>query len=104
MQSLHEKIAKLHKEHMRQAVGRNPKVITNEFLYRAQLRELTLACKEWDQLVEQQKEIEGKLQELEASPPSDVYLSSRYCFNYIFIYYLINYQNHIFYIKYILCR
>lgn len=32
---------------------------------------------EWDQLVEQQREIEDKLQELEASSPSDVYLSSR---------------------------
>lgn len=32
---------------------------------------------EWDLLVEQQREIEEKLQELEAGSPSDVYLSSR---------------------------
>lgn len=33
--------------------------------------------KEYDELVVQQKEIETKLHELENSPPSDVYLSSR---------------------------
>ncbi|KAB7494577.1 Lysine-specific histone demethylase 1A [Armadillidium nasatum] len=77
LQELYIKIVKLHKEHKRLSEGRNPKEITNEFVYRAQLRDLNLACKEWEQLVEQQKEIEGKLQELEASPPSDVYLSSR---------------------------
>ncbi len=32
---------------------------------------------EYDELVAQQKEIEDKLHELENSPPSDVYLSSR---------------------------
>ncbi|KAL7636863.1 UNVERIFIED_CONTAM: hypothetical protein RMT77_012621 [Armadillidium vulgare] len=77
LQELYIKIVKLNKEHKRLSEGRNPKEITNEFVYRAQLRDLNLACKEWEQLVEQQKEIEGKLQELEASPPSDVYLSSR---------------------------
>jgi lysine-specific histone demethylase 1 len=41
------------------------------------LRDLNAACRQWDQLTEAQKEIEEKLQELEASPPSDVYLSSR---------------------------
>ncbi|XP_033326028.2 lysine-specific histone demethylase Su(var)3-3 isoform X1 [Megalopta genalis] len=51
--------------------------ITQEFVLRSKLRDLHNACKEWDQLAEQQKEIEAKLQELEASPPSDVYLSSK---------------------------
>ncbi|XP_068967921.1 lysine-specific histone demethylase 1A [Bombus flavifrons] len=51
--------------------------ITQEFVLRSKLRDLHNACKEWDQLSEQQKEIEAKLQELEASPPSDVYLSSK---------------------------
>ncbi|XP_034936968.1 lysine-specific histone demethylase 1A [Chelonus insularis] len=51
--------------------------ITQEFVFRSKLRDLHNACKEWDQLAEQQKEIEAKLQELEASPPSDVYLSSK---------------------------
>nr|XP_050869193.1 lysine-specific histone demethylase 1A isoform X2 [Vespula vulgaris] len=51
--------------------------ITQEFVWRSKLRDLHNACKEWDQLAEQQKEIEAKLQELEASPPSDVYLSSK---------------------------
>ncbi|MCL4129853.1 UNVERIFIED_CONTAM: hypothetical protein GTU68_035171 [Idotea baltica] len=77
LQVLYEKILKLNKEHKKLSDARNSKDITNEFVYRAQLRDLNLSCKEWDQLVEQQKEIEGKLQELESSPPSDVYLSSR---------------------------
>ncbi|XP_032685296.1 lysine-specific histone demethylase 1A isoform X2 [Odontomachus brunneus] len=51
--------------------------ITQEFVLRSKLRDLHNACKEWDQLSDQQKEIEAKLQELEASPPSDVYLSSK---------------------------
>ncbi|KAG0719619.1 Lysine-specific histone demethylase 1A [Chionoecetes opilio] len=96
--TLHEKIAVLHKEHGQLTEKRNSRNITNEFVYRVKLRELQNACKvwgvqlllwgegglvqlckgkEWDQLVEQQREIEDKLQELEASSPSDVYLSSR---------------------------
>ncbi|KYM92736.1 Lysine-specific histone demethylase 1A [Atta colombica] len=51
--------------------------ITQEFVLRSKLRDLHNVCKEWDQLSDQQKEIEAKLQELEASPPSDVYLSSK---------------------------
>ncbi|MPC16723.1 Lysine-specific histone demethylase 1A [Portunus trituberculatus] len=75
--TMHEKIAVLHKEHGQLTEKRNSRNITNEFVYRVKLRELQNACKEWDQLVEQQREIEDKLQELEASSPSDVYLSSR---------------------------
>lgn len=51
--------------------------VTQEFVHRSRLHELNLVCREWDRLLEQQKELEDKLQELEASPPSDVYLSSR---------------------------
>lgn len=75
--TLHDKIALLHKEHGQLSEKRNSRNITNEFVYRVKLRELQNSCKEWDQLVEQQREIEDKLQELEASSPSDVYLSSR---------------------------
>ncbi|XP_042886464.1 lysine-specific histone demethylase 1A-like isoform X1 [Penaeus japonicus] len=77
MHTLHGKIETLHKEHEQLSEKRNSRNITNEFVYRVKLRELQNACKEWDQLVEQQREIEDKLQELEASSPSDVYLSSR---------------------------
>ncbi len=38
---------------------------------------LFLLLQEYDELVAQQKEIEEKLHDLEMSPPSDVYLSSR---------------------------
>ncbi|XP_008200898.2 lysine-specific histone demethylase 1A [Tribolium castaneum] len=48
-----------------------------EFAYRSAVRDLNSYSKEWDQLQEQAKEIEDKLKELEASPPSDVYLSSK---------------------------
>ncbi|KAJ3627670.1 hypothetical protein MTP99_015031 [Tenebrio molitor] len=48
-----------------------------EFAYRSAVRDLNAYAKEWDQLQEQAKEIEDKLKELEASPPSDVYLSSK---------------------------
>lgn len=40
-----------------------------EFAYRSQLRDLHNCTQEWEQLQEQQKEIEEKLQELESSPP-----------------------------------
>lgn len=75
--SLKGGIATLHKEHQNLSEKRNSRNVTNEFVYRVKLRELTNACKEWDQLEEQQKEIEDKLKELEAGTPSDVYLSSR---------------------------
>lgn len=34
------------------------------------------SLQEWDDLAEQQRELEDKLMELENTPPSDVYLSS----------------------------
>ncbi|KAJ1531821.1 hypothetical protein ONE63_000474 [Megalurothrips usitatus] len=80
MISLQDTIQELHKHcqdfNNKQNITTN-KDITAEFEARSKLRDLSRACREWDQLLEQQKEIEEKLQELEASPPSDVYLSSR---------------------------
>lgn len=51
--------------------------VTQEFVHRSRIHDLTLVCREWDLLLEQQREIEDRLEELESSPPSDVYLSSR---------------------------
>ncbi|KAJ8967437.1 hypothetical protein NQ314_002885 [Rhamnusium bicolor] len=51
--------------------------IQEEFAYRSGIKDLNTLATEWDQLQEQAKEIEGKLQELENSRPSDVYLSSK---------------------------
>ncbi|XP_044739760.1 lysine-specific histone demethylase 1A-like [Chrysoperla carnea] len=48
-----------------------------EFAMRSSYRDLVNDSKEWDLLIEQQNEIEEKLTELENSPPSDVYLSSK---------------------------
>ncbi|XP_044593806.1 lysine-specific histone demethylase 1A [Cotesia glomerata] len=78
MISIKERLAELNKHH-KEMSERKPQVhdITHEFVLRSKMRDLHYACKEWDQLAEQQKEIEAKLQELEASPPSDVYLSSK---------------------------
>ncbi|KAK4336751.1 hypothetical protein RND71_043766 [Anisodus tanguticus] len=51
--------------------------VNNEFTFRLKTKELLNACKQWDDLNEQQKEIEEKLENLEINPPNDVYLSSR---------------------------
>lgn len=47
------------------------------FAYLAATREIALNVKQWDELIEEKKEIEEKLKEMEASPPSDVYLSTK---------------------------
>ncbi|XP_021942800.1 lysine-specific histone demethylase 1A-like isoform X3 [Zootermopsis nevadensis] len=77
MLALREKIEELSKQYKEQCESKGPRDVTQEFVFRSKLRDLNNSCREWDQLSEQQKEIEDKLQELEASPPSDVYLSSR---------------------------
>jgi len=77
MLALREKIEEMNKQYKEQCEGKGPRDITQEFVLRSKLRDLNNCCREWDQLLEQQREIEDKLQELEASPPSDVYLSSR---------------------------
>uniref|UniRef100_A0A2R5LNP7 Lysine-specific histone demethylase 1A n=1 Tax=Ornithodoros turicata TaxID=34597 RepID=A0A2R5LNP7_9ACAR len=75
MLQLAEHIQLLHKEHKELLEAQRD--VTQEFLLRSKHHKLNTCCREWDQLHDQQKEIEEKLQELEASPPSDVYLSSR---------------------------
>ncbi|KAL1415775.1 hypothetical protein MTO96_028911 [Rhipicephalus appendiculatus] len=61
----------------RESAAQKQRDVTQEFVHRSRIHDLTLICREWDQLLEQQREIEDKLEELESSPPSDVYLSSR---------------------------
>ncbi|KAJ3666560.1 hypothetical protein Zmor_001998 [Zophobas morio] len=72
------------KEHMletnakiKELSGIDKRDVQLEFAYRSAVRDLHAYAKKWDQLQEQAKEIEGKLKDLEASPPSDVYLSSK---------------------------
>jgi lysine-specific histone demethylase 1 len=77
MVSLKEKIEELHKSWKEVSEVKGPRDITADFAVRSKQRDLNATCREYDQLVAQQKEIEEKLQELESSPPSDVYLSSR---------------------------
>ncbi|CAE1295017.1 Lysine-specific histone demethylase 1 homolog 1,Lysine-specific histone demethylase 1 homolog 2,Possible lysine-specific histone demethylase 1,Protein FLOWERING LOCUS D,Lysine-specific histone demethylase 1 homolog 3,Lysine-specific histone demethylase 1A [Acanthosepion pharaonis] len=72
-----EKVQELHRQWKTASEVKSPRDITAEFLVKSKLRDLNAACKEYDVLVTQQKEIEEKLQELESLPPSDVYLSSR---------------------------
>lgn len=77
MLTLKERIEDLNKQYKELSDIKGLKDITQEFVMRSKLRDLNNACHEWDQFLEQQKEIEDKLHELDASPPSDVYLSSR---------------------------
>ncbi|XP_073995283.1 lysine-specific histone demethylase 1A-like isoform X4 [Rhodnius prolixus] len=75
MIELKENIAELSRQYKSMQENKAPRNIASEFSVRYKLRDLHNACKDWDQLVEQQNEIEGKLRDLENSPPSDVYLS-----------------------------
>ncbi|XP_072753351.1 lysine-specific histone demethylase 1A [Anoplolepis gracilipes] len=78
MISIMDRLVELNKQYKEMTESKlQTREITQEFVLRSKLRDLHNACKEWDQLSDQQKEIEAKLQELEASPPSDVYLSSK---------------------------
>ncbi|XP_033219519.1 lysine-specific histone demethylase 1A [Belonocnema kinseyi] len=77
MIAIKERLVELDKQYKEMSDSKQARDITQEFVLRSKLRDLHNVCKEWDQLAEQQKEIEAKLQELEASPPSDVYLSSK---------------------------
>ncbi|XP_060587721.1 lysine-specific histone demethylase 1A-like [Ruditapes philippinarum] len=74
---LKDRIEELHKQWKEASEVKPPRDITAEFLIKSKLRDLKVAGKEYDQLIEQQKEIEEKIADLEANPPSDVYLSSR---------------------------
>lgn len=71
-----ERIEELNRNH-KESMDMKQRDVTQEFVHRSRVHELGLVCQEWDFLLDQQREIEDKLQELEASPPSDVYLSSR---------------------------
>uniref|UniRef100_UPI00358F3440 lysine-specific histone demethylase 1A-like n=1 Tax=Myxine glutinosa TaxID=7769 RepID=UPI00358F3440 len=77
MVALKERIVELHQQHKESEEVKQPRDVTTEFLIKSKLRDLSAACREYDDLVEAQVKMEEKLQELEANPPSDVYLSSR---------------------------
>ncbi|KAJ7304185.1 hypothetical protein JRQ81_011716, partial [Phrynocephalus forsythii] len=77
MVNLKEKIKELHQQYKEASEVKPPRDITAEFLVKSKHRDLTALCKEYDELGETQAKLEEKLQELEANPPSDVYLSSR---------------------------
>lgn len=51
--------------------------VTLEFEVRSRLKDLNDYARSWQSLTREQNSIEEKLQELESSPPSDVYLSCR---------------------------
>merc|ERR1719273_1813299 len=71
-----DKVEELQKQHLElEAV--EDRDVTKEFAFRTKARDLNNACKEFDRLKEEEKELEAQLQELDAHPPSDVYLSSR---------------------------
>ena len=89
--ALQDKVEKLTQQWNKINESRGQRDITQEFSLRSKLRDIHHAHKvtisekcrtgialfifksqEWAQLQEQQKETEEKLQELEASPPSDV--------------------------------
>uniref|UniRef100_A0A7N8YNZ0 Lysine-specific histone demethylase n=1 Tax=Mastacembelus armatus TaxID=205130 RepID=A0A7N8YNZ0_9TELE len=72
-----ERVKELHHQYKEASEVKPPRDITAEFLVKSKHRDLTALCKEYDELVEMQVKLEEKLQELEANPPSDVYLSSR---------------------------
>uniref|UniRef100_A0A8C5NHG4 Lysine-specific histone demethylase n=1 Tax=Gouania willdenowi TaxID=441366 RepID=A0A8C5NHG4_GOUWI len=75
--SVKERVKELHQQFKEASEVKPPRDITAEFLVKSKHRDLTSLCKEYDELVETQVKLEEKLQELEANPPSDVYLSSR---------------------------
>uniref|UniRef100_A0AAQ5X3T1 Lysine-specific histone demethylase n=1 Tax=Amphiprion ocellaris TaxID=80972 RepID=A0AAQ5X3T1_AMPOC len=77
MVSTKERVKELHQQYKEASEVKPPRDITAEFLVKSKHRDLTALCKEYDELVEMQVKLEEKLQELEANPPSDVYLSSR---------------------------
>lgn len=76
MVQMKERIEELNRIH-KESTDLKQRDVTQEFVHRSRMHDLALLCRDWDLLLDQQREIEDKLQELEASPPSDVYLSSR---------------------------
>ncbi|XP_015791892.1 lysine-specific histone demethylase 1A [Tetranychus urticae] len=76
MMALMDKVEQLHKEHKELSDNRN-RDITQEFYFREISRDTRSIYKELDLLLEQEKEIEYQIRDLESNYPSDVYLSSR---------------------------
>ena len=74
--AVRDKLMEVHRQH-KELEAQDPRDVTQEFAYRTKLRDLHQATADFDKLVVEEKELEAQLQELEGSPPSDVYLSSR---------------------------
>jgi len=74
--TVREKLAETHK-HYTEMEAITSRDTTQEFTYRTKSRDLLNFTKEFDKLQVEEKELEKKLEELEGSPPSDIYLSSR---------------------------
>nr|XP_006824583.1 PREDICTED: lysine-specific histone demethylase 1A-like isoform X2 [Saccoglossus kowalevskii] len=77
MGNLKDKIVMLHKQYKEACEVKPPRDITAEFVVRSKSHDLQQACKDFEKFREKQKELEEKILEMEANPPSDVYLSSR---------------------------
>merc|ERR1719400_2461164 len=74
--AVRDKLMEVHRQH-KELEAQDPRDVTQEFAYRTKLRDLHQATADFDKLVVEEKDLESQLQELEGSPPSDVYLSSR---------------------------
>merc|ERR1711884_770160 len=74
--AVRDKLMEVHRQH-KELEAQNPRDVTQEFAFRTKLCDLHQATADFDKLVVEEKELESQLQELEGSPPSDVYLSSR---------------------------
>jgi len=76
LSSIKEKVAENHK-HYKELEALTARDTTQEFAFRTKSRDLHNSIQEFDRLELEEKELEKKLEELEGSPPSDIYLSSR---------------------------
>lgn len=56
-------------ERVKEMLAIEKRNVDDEFAYRSGIKDLKTLATEWDQLQEQAKEIEGKLEELENSRP-----------------------------------
>ena len=72
-----DKIEDLHKQYKELEERTSNRDVTQEFAFRTKARDLRNACAEFEKLEEEEKTLTRKLQEMDAHPPSDVYLSSR---------------------------
>ena len=72
-----DQIEELNKQYKEFEERNGTRDVTQEFAFRTKARDLRNACKEFEKLEEEEKVLTRKLQEMDAHPPSDVYLSSR---------------------------